>query len=63
MKAHEYRARAYLAMDRVKDAKAEYQLLVKLGEEESEELKKAIDAWVLARADGRTISVEKGGAW
>ena len=64
VQAHEYRARAYLALDRVKDAKAAYVLLLRLEEtEEAEALKDAIDAWVLAKADGRKISVEKGAAW
>lgn len=64
VQAHEYRARAYLALDRVKDAKDEYLLLLKLQEtKEALALKDAIDAWVLAKAEGRTISVEKGAAW
>jgi len=62
MQAHEYRARAYLALDMVKEAKTEYEWLLEQGEtEEAEELKKSIDAWVMAKADGRKVSVEKSG--
>ena len=62
MEAHEYRARAYLAMDSVKLAKADYEWLVEHKHaEEAELLKEAIDAWVLAKAEGNKISVEKAG--
>jgi tetratricopeptide (TPR) repeat protein len=62
MEAHEYRARAYLALDSVALAKSEYVWLVENKHaEEAESLKVAIDAWVLARAEGKKVSVEKGG--
>jgi tetratricopeptide (TPR) repeat protein len=64
MQAHEYRARAYLALDRVKDAEAEHAFLVKAGyEKEAAELQKSIDAWVLAKAEGRKVGAEKNAGW
>lgn len=62
MEAHEYRGRAYLALDSVAQAKSEYVWLAEhkhAGEAES--LKVTIDAWVLARAEGKKVSVEKLG--
>jgi tetratricopeptide (TPR) repeat protein len=60
MEAHEYRGRAYLAMDSVQLAKAEYEwLLEKEHLEESELLKLSIDAWVMAKALGKRVSAEK----
>jgi hypothetical protein len=62
MQAHEYRARAYLALDSIALAKADYQWLVdNQHATEAESLKVTIDAWVLARAEGRKVSVEKLG--
>lgn len=64
MQAHEYRARAYLAMDRLEDAQTEHARLVKGGyAAEAAALKETIDAWVLARAEGRKAGVEKNPAW
>jgi tetratricopeptide (TPR) repeat protein len=62
VQAHEYRARAYLAMDMVKEAKGEYEWLLEQGEtEEAGALKESINRWVMAKADGRRVSVEKSG--
>ena len=62
MEAHEYRARAYLALDNVAQAQAEHQWLVDHKyQAEADTLKMAIDAWVLAKAEGRKVSVEKLG--
>jgi tetratricopeptide (TPR) repeat protein len=62
MEAHEYRARAYLALDSVVQAQAEHQWLVDHKHQaEADTLKIAIDAWVLAKAEGRKVSVEKLG--
>ena len=62
MQAHEYRARAYLALDSVALAQTEYQwLLDHKHQAEADTLKMAIDAWVLAKAEGRKVSVEKLG--
>ena len=62
MQAHEYRARAYLAMDSVSRAQSDYQWLVDHKyAAEADTLKMTIDAWVLARAEGRKVSVEKLG--
>lgn len=62
MQAHEYRARAYLALDSVAQAQAEYQWLVDHKHQaEADSLKVSIDAWVLAKAEGRKVSVEKLG--
>jgi tetratricopeptide (TPR) repeat protein len=62
MQAHEYRARAYLALDSVAQAKSEYVWLTENKHvDEAESLKVAIDAWVLAKAEGKKISVEKLG--
>lgn len=62
MEAHEYRARAYLALDSVVQANAEHQWLVDHKYQAvADTLKMAIDAWVLARAEGRKVSVEKLG--
>jgi Flp pilus assembly protein TadD len=62
MEAHEYRARAYLAMDSVALAQADYQWLVDHKyTAEAASLKITIDAWVTARAEGRTVSVDKLG--
>jgi tetratricopeptide (TPR) repeat protein len=62
MEAHEYRARAYLALDSVDLAKSDYQWLVDHKyAAEAESLKVTIDAWVLARAEGKKVSVEKLG--
>jgi len=60
MEAHEYRGRAYLAMDSVQLAKAEYEwLLEQKHVEEAELLKSSIDAWVMAKAEGKQVSAEK----
>lgn len=60
--AHEYRARAYLALDSVAQANSEHKWLVDHKHTvEAESLKVAIDAWVLARAEGKKVSVEKKG--
>ena len=60
MEAHEYRGRAYLAMDSVQLAKAEYEwLLEQKHVEEAELLKGAIDDWVMAKAEGKQVSAEK----
>lgn len=62
MQAHEYRARAFLALDSVTQAQTEYQWLVDHKHQaEADTLKIAIDAWVLAKAEGRKVSVEKLG--
>jgi tetratricopeptide (TPR) repeat protein len=62
VQAHEYRARAYLALDRVDDAVAEYEYLLEQGEDElATELKETIDAWVLAKVEGRKVSAERSG--
>lgn len=62
MEAHEYRARAYLALDSIALAQADYQWLVDHKHQaEADTLKTAIDAWVLAKAEGRKVSVEKLG--
>lgn len=62
MQAHEYRARAYLALDSVTQAQSEYQWLVDHEHTpEAESLKVTIDAWVLAKAEGRKVSAEKLG--
>lgn len=60
--AHEYRARAYLALDSISRAQAEYQWLVDHKHQvEADSLKLTIDAWVLAKAEGRKVSAEKLG--
>ena len=60
--AHEYRARAYLALDSVARAQAEYQWLVDHKHQaEADSLKVTIDAWALAKAEGKKSSVEKSG--
>jgi tetratricopeptide (TPR) repeat protein len=60
MEAHEYRGRAHLAVDSVRLAKVDYEWLVENKHvEEAQLLKEAIDAWVMAKAEGKTISVEK----
>jgi len=62
MQAHEYRARAYLALDSVAQAQAEHQWLVDHKHQaEADSLKVTIDAWVLAKAEGRKVSAEKLG--
>jgi len=62
MQAHEYRARAFLALDSVAQAQGEYQWLIDHKHQgEADTLKVAIDAWVLAKAEGRKVSVEKLG--
>jgi tetratricopeptide (TPR) repeat protein len=62
MQAHEYRARAYLALDSVSRAQSEYQWLVDHKHQvEADSLKMTIDAWVLAKAEGRKVSAEKLG--
>ena len=62
MQAHEYRARAFLALDSVAQAQTEYQWLIDHKHQgEADTLKLAIDAWVLAKAEGRKVSVEKLG--
>ena len=62
MQAHEYRGRAYLALDSVAQAKSDYVWLEDhLHADEAESLKGAIDAWVLAKAEGKKMSVEKLG--
>lgn len=62
MEAHEYRARAYLALDSVALAQADYQWLVDHKHQAvADTLKTAIDAWVLAKAEGKKVSVEKLG--
>jgi tetratricopeptide (TPR) repeat protein len=64
MQAHEYRARAYLATGRLEDAQGEHAWLVKAGyDAQAADLKATIDAWVLARAEGRKAGVEKNPAW
>jgi tetratricopeptide (TPR) repeat protein len=64
MQAHEYRARAYLALDRLEDARKEQAYLEKSGyKDEAAALQKTIDAWVLAKAEGHKAGVEKNPGW